>query len=273
MVVTAEALPDAHKPRTELSEHDPSPDVEQRRREAWKLLQSPLPDEATRLIDDGPNKGLEDINDAFIHERLLQARLDGLEVYYEAPIMNTVGKATAVFKRGKPDEYEVEEWIVECDWPITIDGLRVVGCGAHQTADLGNARKGAKTSAFKDTLKYFGIALEVRKRGRSDDARGSENKARKAAKQAEADVTEQVKVAYAEKGKEWPKCPDHGDSITMKKTSKGWVISCSSKSGGSFCNKFKTVWDNQIPEYYKAIGEGALNPVIDGDVDPDDVPF
>lgn len=249
--------------------------IETRRLLAWEALQQELPDEAVKHITEGPNKGLEDINDAYIHERLMKARLAGLEVYYEEPRLNNLGTTAVTFKRGTPDEYDVKEWVIECEWPIIIDGLRVVGVGAHQAADLGNARKGAKTSAFKDTLKYFGIALEVRKRGRSEDVRTSSP----ATRAAQVEVTERVRAAYREKGKEWPECPVHGDTVGMRKTKKGYVISCSGKGeDGRFCTHFKTVWDNQIPQYYKDLAETpasieAATVDVDPDVDPDDVPF
>jgi hypothetical protein len=237
----------------------------------WALLHSDLPEAALRPIDKSAYgvSGLTDINDAFLIERLHQC---GLSVEPGVPSVEIIGKETVTFKRGTPNEYEVHEWVVSCEWTWVVDGRSWTGSGAHQDARLDVAKKGAKTSAFKDMCKYLAMGLEVRKAGKVVDPQRYEGQGRRSGNGRNFDsaaATARGKSAALDLGKSWPGCGDHGDTLVVRLKRNGDPFLACSQEG---CER--RVWTEKIPaELITAITAAPVAPSDPNDVDPDDIPF
>jgi hypothetical protein len=233
----------------------------------WALIRSPLPEEAKKPIHKSVygGEGLTDIGEPWLIERLHDS---GLAVLRHEPRIETIGKETAVRKRGEPEEYEVQEWVVTCDWQIDVDGSPYYGSGAHQDVRLDVARKGAKTSAFKDLVKHLGIGLEVRK-GQSDIPGSIGEKSRNDSLKL---VLEAAKDAWPAES-QFPACPNHGALVVRTKKNGEPFLACPQRD----CNT--TFWPNQLPAKVMAAMVAALAPKADEselvgeDIDPEEIPF
>lgn len=130
----------------------------------WALLHSQLPKAAIKPIPEAVYnvKGLSDVNEGYLIQRLFAANLDW---EWRLHPHQYLGHEDRESQAGK--SYRVYMFSVQ--GVLTVGGRDFHGAGASDNRKLDAAIKGASTVAFKQACKLAGLTIELFKDGRAMD--------------------------------------------------------------------------------------------------------